>query len=43
VTALIIPVQVLLLAFAMRAFNQAWNVEVERTPPARGGSAPAAA
>jgi hypothetical protein len=32
VTALIIPVQVLLIAFAMRAFNQAWNVEVERTP-----------
>src|SRR3954463_13078198 len=26
VTALIIPVQVLLIAFAMRAFNQAWNV-----------------
>jgi hypothetical protein len=34
VTALIIPVQVLLIAFAMRAFNQAWNVEVERTPAA---------
>jgi hypothetical protein len=32
VTALIIPVQVLLIAFSMRAFNQAWNVEVERTP-----------
>jgi hypothetical protein len=32
VTALIIPVQVLLIAFAMRAFGQAWNVEVERTP-----------
>jgi hypothetical protein len=32
VTALIIPVQVLLIAFAMRAFNQSWNVEVERTP-----------
>ncbi|WCB93260.1 hypothetical protein DSM104299_01968 [Baekduia alba] len=32
VTALIIPVQVLLIAFAMRAFNQAWNVEVERAP-----------
>src|SRR3954447_23072897 len=32
ITALIIPVQVLLIAFAMRAFNQAWNVEVERTP-----------
>jgi hypothetical protein len=43
VTALLIPVQVLLIAFAMRAFNQAWNVEVERTAPPRGGSAPAAA
>src|SRR3954453_18559756 len=44
VTALLIPVQVLLIAFAMRAFGQEWNVEVERTPPARaGGSAPAAA
>src|SRR3954453_23890577 len=32
VTALIIPVQVLLIAFSMRAFNQAWNVEVERAP-----------
>jgi hypothetical protein len=32
VTALIIPVQILLVAFAMRGFVQAWNVEVERTP-----------
>src|SRR6476469_1573272 len=30
VTLLIIPVQVLLIAFAMRGFQQAWNVEVER-------------
>lgn len=30
VTALIIPVQLLLIAFAMRGFAQAWNVEVER-------------
>jgi len=29
VTLLIIPVQVLLLGFAMRGFQQAWNVEVE--------------
>jgi hypothetical protein len=43
VTALIIPVQILLVVFALRAFNQAWNVEVERTAPPRGGSAPAAA
>jgi hypothetical protein len=33
VTALLIPVQLLLIGFAMRAFNQAWNVEVERTAP----------
>ena len=31
VCAIIIPVQILLIAFAMRGFNQAWNVEVERT------------
>ncbi|WP_354701494.1 hypothetical protein DSM112329_01811 [Paraconexibacter sp. AEG42_29] len=29
-TAVIIPVQVLLIAFAMRGFQQAWNIEVER-------------
>lgn len=34
ITALIIPVQVLLIAFAMRGFNQAWNVEIERAPHA---------
>ncbi len=28
-TLLIIPVQVLLIAFSMRGFQQAWNVEVE--------------
>jgi energy-coupling factor transporter transmembrane protein EcfT len=33
VIALLIPVQILLIAFSMRAFTQAWNVEVERTPP----------
>ena len=27
---ILIPVQVLLIAFAMRGFQQAWNVEVER-------------
>jgi FtsH-binding integral membrane protein len=32
VTALLIPVQVLLIVFSLRAFNQAWNVEVERAP-----------
>ncbi len=30
ITLLIIPVQMLLIAFAMRGFNQGWNVEVER-------------
>jgi len=34
-TALLVPVQLLLIAFAMRGFQQAWNVEVER--PADGG------
>jgi presenilin-like A22 family membrane protease len=28
-TLLIVPVQVLLIAFSMRGFQQAWNVEVE--------------
>jgi len=36
VTAIIVPVQILLIAFAMRGFQQAWNVEVERPP---GGTA----
>jgi hypothetical protein len=40
VTAIIIPIQILLIAFAMRGFQQAWNVEVERSPapvtPSRG-------
>jgi hypothetical protein len=29
-TFLLIPIQLLLVAFAMRGFQQAWNVEVER-------------
>jgi hypothetical protein len=33
ITLLIIPVQMLLIAFAMRGFNQGWNVEVERHDP----------
>jgi hypothetical protein len=41
VTALLIPVQILLIAFAMRAFNQAWNVEVERTTDSRSAPQPA--
>ena len=32
ITFLIVPVQVFLIAFAMRGFKQAWNVEVERYP-----------
>jgi hypothetical protein len=48
-TALLVPVQLLLIAFAMRGFQQAWNVEVEHfeePPPApaeRGGPSPAPA
>jgi protein-S-isoprenylcysteine O-methyltransferase Ste14 len=34
-TALLVPLQLLLIAFAMRGFQQAWNVEVEQ--PADGG------
>ena len=30
ITLLIVPVQVLLIAFAMRGFQQEWHVEVER-------------
>ena len=46
-TALLVPLQLLLIAFAMRGFQQAWNVEIERPaepppPPARRGE-PAAA
>jgi hypothetical protein len=48
-TALLVPVQLLLIAFAMSGFRQAWNVEVERPAdeplperPERRGPAPAA-
>ena len=34
-TLLIIPVQVLLIAFSMRGFTQGWNVEEERPDPGR--------
>jgi protein-S-isoprenylcysteine O-methyltransferase Ste14 len=30
ISAVIVPVQILLILFAMRGFQQAWNVEVER-------------
>lgn len=38
-TAVIVPLQLLLIAFAMRGFQQQWNVEVEVAPDAadRGG------
>jgi hypothetical protein len=32
-TLLIVPVQILLVAFAMRGFKQGWNVELERRDP----------
>jgi hypothetical protein len=31
-TALLVPLQILLIAFAMSGFRQAWNVEVEHGP-----------
>jgi hypothetical protein len=38
-TLLIVPLQMLLVAFAMRGFSQGWNVELERRDPsARAGS-----
>jgi hypothetical protein len=37
VTLLIVPVQVLLIAFSMSGFRQNWQVEVERRPDDRGG------
>ncbi len=33
ITLLIVPVQILLVLFAMRGFKQGWNVEVERRDP----------
>jgi hypothetical protein len=36
-TLLIVPVQMLLVAFAMRGFNQGWNVELERHEAGAGG------
>jgi presenilin-like A22 family membrane protease len=36
-TLLLVPVQMLLVAFALRGFSQGWNVELERREP---GSAP---
>jgi hypothetical protein len=42
VTLLIVPVQVLLIAFSMQGFAQAWNVEVERHHEAPPDAVPAA-
>src|SRR3954449_5558620 len=40
---ILVPVQILLIAFAMRGFSQGWNVEVERSaderPDGGGGGA----
>ena len=39
---ILVPIQILLIAFAMRGFQQAWNVEVERPIATRGEPAAAA-
>ena len=39
-TYILVPVQVLLIIFAMRGFPQAWNVEVERSTDERRGGEP---
>ena len=42
ITLLIVPVQLLLIAFAMRGFTQEWNVEVERRSDGTTRAVPAA-
>jgi presenilin-like A22 family membrane protease len=37
---ILVPIQILLIAFAMRGFQQSWNVEVERSTDERGGGEP---
>jgi lysylphosphatidylglycerol synthetase-like protein (DUF2156 family) len=39
ITLLIVPLQLLVVAFAMRGFKQGWNVEVERREPGPGAGA----
>ena len=39
ITLIIVPVQALLIAFSMRGFQQAWNVEVERYTDGRTAAA----
>jgi presenilin-like A22 family membrane protease len=41
-TLLIVPVQILLVGFAMRGFQQGWNVELERRDPAASAGPPEA-
>ena len=43
ITAIIVPVQIVLIAFAMRGFQQAWNVEVERYSDGTSNAATVAA
>jgi len=35
-TFILVPLQILLIAFAMRGFSQGWNVELERRDPTAG-------
>ena len=42
ITLFIVPVQLLLIAFAMRGFTQEWNVEVERRSDGTTRAVPAA-
>ena len=39
-TLIVIPVQLLLIAFAMRGFGQGWNVELEQRDPGAGPEMP---
>jgi hypothetical protein len=39
-TFILVPVQVLLIGFAMRGFQQAWNVEVEKPAHGEGSQGP---
>jgi presenilin-like A22 family membrane protease len=40
---ILVPIQILLIAFALRGFQQSWNVEVEGSTDERGGREPAPA
>jgi cytoskeletal protein RodZ len=42
ITLLLVPVQILLIAVALRGFRQAWNVEVERRSDVPSHAIPAA-